>query len=368
MKKVSVITLHRVTNFGSLLQTYATETIIKRMGYEVEIIDFVPEGLSFKRAIWPKNSVFTKKVLKFLPLFICNLYQFRMADMFLKRYISLSPQKYDNYTELAKADIKSNIFLSGSDQVWNIQNNNPQQDLGAYYLSFINELPKIAYAGSFGREEFNNEEKSIVKDWLKKYNAISVREDSGLRILKDMELTGVHVVDPTFLITKDEWSTFCSQNSICAPKEGYVFVYNLNRNKLLEEIALKVAKKYNLGIVNFADTFEFIPGAYNKLFNTPLDFLAYLSNAEYVITDSFHGTSFSINMEKQFITVAAPKYNTRIESVLRMMHCEERLVKTVDAAMELCENPIDYSVITPIVNYNREQSKQFLENALHECE
>ena len=365
--KISVITLHRVTNFGSLLQTYATEHILKELRYNVEIIDFVPDGLTFKRAVWPRQGSVLKKVMKFLPLLVCNLFQFRMSDNFLRKYISLSPKRYNNFAELASDKLDADIYLSGSDQVWNTQNNNPEQDLGAYYLAFAKNKPRIAYAGSFGRTDFADLEKRKVQAWLKCYTAISVREDTGLQLLQEMGLGGVHVVDPTFLLNGEEWRNFYLSNRPHFPEKGYVFVYNLNRNKLLEEIAKKVAEKFGLRIVNFADTFEFIHGAYNKMLNTPFDFLGYIANAEYVITDSFHGTSFSINLEKQFITVSAPKYNCRIESVLRMMHCEERLVNTVEYALKLCEQKIDYQIVTRLVDEHRSRSYRFLEQSLNEC-
>ena len=368
MKKVSVITLHRVTNFGSLLQTYATETVLHHLGYDVEIVDFVPEGLTFRRAIWPQKGNIIKKCVKIIPLIACNLFQFHMSDSFLRQYVTLSEQKYHNYAELMNHSKTADIYVSGSDQVWNTQNNNPEEDLGAYYLAFVNNKPKIAYAGSFGREDFSDKEKTKIKHWLEKYSSISVREDSGLKLITDMGLKGKHVVDPTFLLNRQDWIEFYSAKRKDLPEKGYVFVYNLNRNKVIESIAKKLAAKKGLRIINFADTFEFLNGAKNKLFNSPFDFLGYIANADYVITDSFHGTSFSINLERQFITVAAPKYNCRIESVLRMMHCENRLVTSVEDALKRCEQKIDYSLISFEVNMQRNLSLKFLESALYECE
>lgn len=368
MSKIGVITLHRVTNFGSLLQTYATERTLQKQGYDVKVIDFVPEGLSFKRALWPKGGSIIKKTTKFFPLLACNIYQFHMCNHFLKHYVTLTDERYHSYGELKARKLEADIYLSGSDQVWNTQNNNPKEDLGAYYLAFCEDKPRIAYAGSFGRTSFSDDEKARIKPWLSLYTAISVREDTGLTILKELGVEGIHVVDPTFLLNKSEWLEFYKQTRRNLPKDGYVFVYNLNRNKLIEEIAQRIAKKHGLRIVNFADTFEFIHGATNRLFNTPFDFLGYLANAEYVITDSFHGTSFSLNLEKQFVTVAAPKYNSRIESVLRMMHCEDRLVKSAEEAIRICEQKIDYSLVFCEVNKQRERSMKFLESALYECE
>ncbi len=367
METIEVITLHHVTNFGSLLQTYATEQILRRQGYDVKIIDFVPEGLSFKRAVWPKGGKIIRKIIKIFPLLFCNLFQFYMVDAFLKHYVTLTDERYRNYFELSARKLEADIYISGSDQVWNTQNNNSEEDLGAYYLAFAQQKPRIAYAGSFGKNDFSENEKKRIMVWLTQYTAISVREDTGLQILSELGLEGTHVVDPTFLLTKREWIDFCKKERKTSPQSGYIFVYNLNRNKLIEKIAKLISGRYGLRIVNFADTFEFIKGADNRLFNTPFDFLNYLVNAEYVITDSFHGTSFSLNMEKQFIVVAAPKYNSRIESVLRMAHCEDRIVTSADDALNLCENKIDYNRVSCDINQQREYSMKFLERAIDEC-
>lgn len=369
MKIIEIITLHRVTNFGSLLQTYATEQALRKLGVSVRIIDFVPEGLSFKRAIWPKGGSIFKKTIKFLPLLACNVYQFHMSNHFLRHYVTLTDDKYRSYGELKSRKLEADIYLSGSDQVWNTQNSNPKEDLGAYYLAFVQNKPKIAYAGSFGRTDFSTVEKEQIKKWLEQYCSISVREDSGLQLLSELGLKGKHVVDPTFLLDRAQWLDFYSSHRKAFPDTGYVFVYNLNRNKIIEEIAIAVAKEKGLRIVNFADTFEFIHGAKNKLFNTPLDFLGYIANADYVITDSFHGTSFSINLGRQFVTVAAPKYNTRIESVLRMMSLEDRLVSNSEKALQVLYRPIDYAKTNEIVGDRRRESIIFLENALNgQCE
>lgn len=361
--KIEIITLHRITNFGSLLQTYATQHYIEKLGYKAEVLDFVPEGISFKRGIWPKGGSVWKKTIKFIPLFLCNVAQFHMCNTFLKKNIHLSKKRYKSYEELVKDIPRADIYLSGSDQVWNTQNNNPTNDLQAYYLCFVpNDVRKIAYAGSFGKTEFTEEEKNKIHRWLCRYQAISVREDTAVETLKDLGVVGQHVVDPTLLLSAEEWAKFCNKK---APNSGYVFVYNLNRNKLLESIAVKIAKQKGLRIVNFADTFEFIKGAKNRLNNTAIDFLNYISHADFVVTDSFHGTAFSLNFERQFLCVAAPKYNCRLESILRLTGLlENRMVYSEKQAMEEAERELDYIEISERLETARIKSRDFLKCAL----
>ena len=359
--KISVITLHRVTNFGSLLQTYATQKALEKLGHTAEIVDFVPEGLTFYRSVWPKGHSTVKRLIKFLPLLFCNTIQFSMSNRFLKKYINLTDKRFGCYEKLAAGVPEADVYLSGSDQVWNTQNSNPPADLGAYYLAFAGEKKRVAYAGSFGKDDFSPEETVMVTSWLKQYSAISVREDTAVDTLHRFGLDGVHVVDPTLLLTPEDYKKLCTKK---APKPGYVFIYNLNRNKVLEQAAVAIAKKKGLRVINFADTFEFVKGAKNLFGNDPLDFLNYLSNADYVVTDSFHGTAFSLNFSKQVLSIPAPKYNCRLESILRLTGCENRMFTTVEEALEKIETPIDYTAAQEKLQAARERSLQYLKEAL----
>lgn len=362
MKKIEVITLHRVTNFGSLLQTYATQTVLERMGYNVEVIDFVPEGLSFFRAIWPRGSNAWKQAVKIIPLTVANIIQYNMSDSFLRKYIHLTQKRFKNFSELKNDCPEADIYLSGSDQVWNTQNNNKDEDLGAYYLAFTDSREKIAYAGSFGRIELSSEELKRIEPWLKEYKAISVRESHGINILNQIGLYGEHVLDPTMLLSFAEWERLIPKKT--RSESRFVFVYNLNRNKLVEKIAKKVAEVKKCKIVNFADTFEFISGANNRMNNTPYDFLYYLSKSCFVVTDSFHGTAFSINFNKQFICVSPPKYSSRLESILGLFNCSTRMVNDLSQVDNLLDTDIDYSIVNRKLQEEREISEQYLKCSL----
>lgn len=363
--KVEIITLHRITNFGSMLQSYATQTIIENLGYQAEILDFVPEGISFKRGCFPKNHTpLWMKLIKFFPLFVCNTFQFIILNRFIKKYIRVTPIRYRSYQEILDNVPQANIYLSGSDQVWNTQNNNPKNDLKAYYLGFVPEgKKKVAYAGSFGKNTFTEEESFIIKKYLSHYDHISVREDVGLITLKKHGIDkGVHVVDPTLLLSAEAWKKFAAKK---APKPGYIFVYNLNRNRMIKKIAIRIARQRKLRIINFADSFDFITQAKNRLFNTPLDFINHIAHADLIITDSFHGVAFSINLNRQFICTKAPKYNSRIESLLRQCKLAgTRLVDTVEEGVKQSYLPIDYHMVNPLLEQARQQSLEYLKNAL----
>lgn len=365
MKKVSIITLHNVTNFGSMLQTYATQYTIKKIGYKAEIIDFVPEGLTLYRAMFPKNENrgFVSKSIRFFPKLICNIIQYSVLNKFLKKYICKSQIKYSSYEELVNNPPKADIYMSGSDQIWNTQNSNKQNDIKAYYLQFVPEnKKKVAYAGSFGKKEFSDEMMIKIGEYLKDYNAISVRESFGLKILEKVGIkNGVHVLDPTMLLSRNEWENFIYP----VKEKRYLFVYNLNRNPVIKKYAQVIAKEKGLGIVNFSDTFEFIKHAKNRLINGPKDFVSYIAYADYIITDSFHGIAFSINFNKQFVCVKAPKYNSRLESMLNLVGLEERLFEK-EINLEIAYKNIEYEKINKIIKENREKSLKYLYNNLED--
>ena len=363
--KVEIVTLQRITNFGSLLQTYATQEAIHKLGYKTEVIDFVPEGITFKRALFPKGqSKLLKIIIKFIPLLVVNLYQFYMVDKFLKDHVVLTPKKFSSYDQLSNDCPDADIYLSGSDQIWNTQNNNPEKDIMAYYLCFVpNEKKRVAYASSFGKTSFEVGEKQNIKKWLHKYDMISVREEIALDILCSLGIdTGVYVADPTLLLSREEWRRLANKK---LPEIGYVFVYNLNRNKVVETLACLIAKERGLRVVNFADTFEFIKSPENRMFNTPIDFINYIANAEFVITDSYHGTVFSLKFGRQFLTVPAPKYNCRLESILEKTELlNTRYIKTIEEGIRALETEIDYSIVDPILERFISYSFEFLQNAL----
>lgn len=348
-----------------MLQTYAAQTAVEKMGYSVEILDYVPEGLSFKRAVWPKdNTAFLIKTLKLLPLIICNAVQFRIVNKFIIDYIKISERRYKSYSEILRCVPDADVYLSGSDQIWNTQNNNPPEDIKAYYLSFVPPgKRKVAYAGSFGKTVFSENETHEIYERLSSYDALSVREDTAVKTLEDAGIYNVvHVVDPTLLLTPEEWMEFCVKKP---PEPGYIFIYNLNRNKIIKELARKISTEKKLRIVNFADTLEFIPHAENRIINTALDFLNYIIHADFVLTDSFHGAAFSLNFNKQFISVPAPKYNSRLESILRITGLlESRYADSVEKGMKAVNTEIDYRDIRKLLERERIKSQMYLKKAL----
>jgi len=364
--KVSVITLHHVRNYGSLLQTYATQKTLEALGHEVEIVDFVPRGLTLRCGIATIRSggnPLESAVRRCGAALVFTVEQLSMMR-FLRKYITLTSRTYHSFGELTGEPPEADAYISGSDQVWNTQNANLPEDICAYYLAYAPEgLPRIAYASSIGKDAFDStEEADAVKAHLKRYTAIGVRESHAVELLESIGIdNAVHIPDPTMAHDAGFWRSFCGPRK---HKEPYILVYNLNRNSGIKDYARRLSKEKELPVVNFAHTLDFIPGARNRIHSTARDFINFLAYAEYVVTDSFHGTAFSINLGRPFVTFAAPRFNSRIESVLAHFGLSGRLLTETEAHLSVIDEPFDTDEIDRKLKAGREKSLKFLKTAL----
>lgn len=365
MKRIGILTYHRVCNFGSLLQTYALQRYLQMKGENVEVIDYYPERLRMKRTLFHVNpkwkTPWIKMVAHLVPAVVSRLLGYRMMNAFLKKYVRMTKSCYKDDVELAQDLPKYDIYMNGSDQVWNVETADDVVDK-VFFMAFLGkDNVKTAYAGSFGKDDFSAEQLSEIGKYLGEYKSISVREKSGLRVLEKAGITnGQWVLDPTFLLTPVDWKKIAAPMNL--PKK-YLLVYNLNRNPRINALAQEIGKKRNLKIVNFAHTFSFIYGAKNVIYPTPNKFVTMFANADYVVTDSFHGTAFSINFGRQFICVPAPRFNSRLESVLSLVGLEKRLLGEKND-FKIIDEVIDYSVIDPILTTERSAADGFIEKIL----
>lgn len=365
MKKIGILTYHRVFNFGSLLQTYALQHYLEGKSCNVEVIDYYPSRLQKKELLFHVNpkwrKPFYKMVAHLIPAVISRLLGYKMMDDFLKNYVKLTDKTYETADDLSKNVPVEDIYMNGSDQIWNVDTAGGTVD-EVFFMNFLSDnAVRTAYAGSFGKDDFNEDDIKKIGKRLEKYRAISVREKSGLSILEKAGIeNGKWVLDPTFLLKADEWLKIAK--SVRLP-EHYVLVYNLNRNPRITELAVKIAGQKNIPIVNFAHSFVFIKGAKNIVYPTPNSFITMFANADYVVTDSFHGTAFSINFNRQFICIPAPRFNSRLESILELVGLEERLLWEQDD-FEIINRKIDYSKINSVIECERRKSDKFIQEIL----
>lgn len=365
MKKASVITMHRIYNYGSVLQTYATQKVLENTGVQCEIIDYI----SPCRAKVPLFLEYPPRLegrrIKKVFYYIAKVPSFILKDItfggFIKKYINLSSRQYITNSDLLADVPKADIYITGSDQVWNSKYNHGVDK--SYYLNFAPEdATRIAFVSSFGRNTLSEEEENAVKPMLKKYKSISVREDSAVSILSKMEIESTCLIDPTLQLDKSEWIKLASKRLV---KEKYLLLFLLyNEDNGATEYAINVAKKKGLKVVKLSWEIQ-KPKEIDRLFThrCPEDFLSLFSSADFVVTNSFHGVAFSINLNRQFAFVPRTEFNGRIESLLRLTGLESR--KVIDQNnTDLASRIINYAEVNDILNNERIRAKKYLERVI----
>lgn len=358
---ISLITIHIGNNFGSILQAIASYKVLEGMGHKVTIIDYRPDRVTLRNYIKGALSSLPKFVWRtlFLPIYLKNKY---IYSSYLKKFCRLSDPIY-SYHPFSKRCPHADIYVTGSDQVWNSKHN--QGFDNRYFFAGI-EGYKIALSASIGRTCLDDKEKDLFYKYLCDYSAISVREDSAVKLLKDIGLNSIQLIDPTLLLNKADWSKYMSIRKI---KESYLLLYipyNISDKQIIIESAKRIAKYKKLKIVTFSWTISNESYADKTIkFANPGDFLSLFFFADYVITNSFHGTAFSINLNKQFWVFQPSAFSTRIISLLNLTGLIDRLHTKELTQSDLCH--IDYDKINPILDSERNRSINFIKRALDKC-
>ena len=371
--KICTITCHDVYNFGASLQAYALQHYLESLGHEVEIIDYRPAYL-YKKYDW--KAFTSRKFEKFNSIFItrwifrcakwCYL-RFSMGrkrhfDEFTRKYLHLTPVSYHTFVALQHNPTQADLYIAGSDQIWNPLFPNGKDP--SYYMDFaLPETKRISYAASFSVNEIPDSYKAFIKALLSKMNAISVREYQGLRILEDMGINnGIKVLDPIFLIEKAEWVKFMNRYD----DKNYILIYDFEGNELLKKTALHFKKKYGLKIYSINDA---LPRFYaDKNFTNvgPKDFIGLIYNCSLFLSNSFHGTAFSIYFNKPFYVFGLTGFslNSRMDSLLRTVSLENRFIDEDTTLDNLCLE-YDYEKVNLAIKKQTVLSKQYLSNVIN---
>lgn len=368
--KIDVITLHRVRNYGSSLQTLATQNIFNKLGVESEIIDYYPERYSswglLKRLDSKSAKLRNNRILSFLAKIAIAPSYFKkhlVFDKFLQEYINMTEKTF--YSE---DDLKNNLpiadaYCTGSDQVWNsLWNEGIDRPL---YLSFLpDEAYRFSYASSIGSAQLGIDEKSQVEPLLRKYRHISVREDSGLEIMRDLGFEDVEqVLDPTLLFNAEDWKPFTSNRF---SHKKYIVTYNLHHDKRIDEYAAKLGRNNNLKVLNISYNWhDVIRSGHLVWCPTVEEYLGLIRDAAYVVTDSFHATAFSLVFKTSFIVIYPAQASARLRSILKLTDTESRGYDETPPSNAAAEK-IDFDNVDRILQEERGKSMLYLSGIL--CE
>ena len=292
-------------------------------------------------------------------------------NLFYEKFYNCS-QEFQTPEDLKNASLSYDILLTGSDQVWNPMHT--EDDL-SFLLSFCaDNTPKISYASSFSKSVLPDEYKEVYAKHLKKYKHISVRENSGINIVH--ELTGkmpFYACDPTLLLSKKAWTDLALQGEHLVKGKYillYILTYAYNPYPEILNIIEYVKNKVNLPVVILDGSLctNKIEGAQNIKCAGPLEFLRLIKDADFIITTSFHGTAFSLNFERPFISVLSnnSKSDTRILDLLKVVNAKDRAL-VYNCSVNDISLDMDYNIITPKVEMIRKESYEYLKMVLKDC-
>lgn len=351
LKKIGLLTFHYSRyNFGAVLQTYSTYKSIERLGHIPHIVNYVPKVKTIKGKIWTI-------AMKFLG---------HGFDEFRKKYLPNILHKTQTQNELISLNNILDGFVVGSDQIWRYVDDH--EKLCKYYLDFVDDDKlKISYAASFGVDFWPTNKIKItnhIKKLLKRFDSISVREQSGQKICKDIfEVGSLQVLDPTLLLSKKDFNDIANPKRLS--KSKYIAYMLLDDTKEQETYLKKICKSNNLSFIRILGK-----KIHNKrmmyAFNSVGDWLSYVRDSELVITDSFHCLIFALIFQKNFAIVTNDRNgNTRLLNLLSLLKQENRIYNNLsNVPSAIISDKPDYSKIDIILNIERKKSLDFLKNSL----
>lgn len=353
-KKIGLLTFHNNTNYGSWLQTYALYKSVAEMGYDIEVINYFREVIPAEELVTLKGirDLWNKYQWDSIAL-IKNIFRMQIQFQIDKRkYMKVSEKRYrrDNVKVL---NSKYDVFLIGSDLVWDIRHAGNY----TYLLDFADtDKVKISYAASYGYEQIPNEELNHFKKYLSGFQRITVRENNCKEELeKRLNLSSEHVCDPTMLIENSEWKNWVLENR---RKRKYILIYMYDeKEKKLIKLAKRYARKHHCEVVQIGKRDGTCPYSVSE-------FLALFYYAEKVFTASYHGLVFSVYFEKNFAYCNRKPAN-RMKSISEVLGLGEYEISSPDFILE---KNVDYSVIKPREEAFRKKSKlvlkEMMENAV----
>ena len=366
MQNVALITLHRSANYGSVLQALATQVVLERMGYDVAVVDYyaprnsVPEML---RGLRHKKPLFEKNPLALLAaraiLLPSYLKRRRTFDRFITLNLRLSGRTYRSNEELAQDPPKADLYVTGSDQVWNSEWNGGIDE--ALFLAFTQEgAPRISFSASFGKAGLDDGEAGRTRELLARYGGITVREDTGVEIVRGLGLDATQVLDPTLFMTPEDWRPWVSGRR---PRGEYILMYNINHNAPLDRFVQRLARKTGLPVYYISYQLHDCFKRGRMRCCVPVeDFLSLIAGARYVVCDSFHCAAFSVNFNREFAIVPPKRFGTRLESFMRVVGLEDRIVGEEDIG--IFDRPIDWGSANARLDAERARSLDAVKSAI----
>ena len=349
--RIAIVTFHSSQNYGAVLQCYALQTVLIEMGHDIEIID----------RLFDKFNIPSYRFKRVKKVIFPNYFE-RFREKFLKLSEHINSQQ-----DLYDIQIRYDVIITGSDQIWNFD---CIKKMGYYYyLDWVTSLNvrKISYAVSFGKDAFelSDEVKKKVTGCLKGFSSISVREKSGIDICQNMlGLKADYDLDPTLLLSADDYNSIVKLDMRKRKKILCSFILDQSEEK--KTYVKTIAAKLGLEVVNIypEDVNRWKAMVSSKYGFLPVEkWLKYIYNADFVVTDSFHGVAFSINFNKQFVAINnIERGSTRFVNLLTLLNIKDRLIDNFD--LNCIERKINYAEVNRLLALEKERSYYRLLNMI----
>lgn len=378
---IAIITFinKRTNNYGQILQAYALQTYLQRRGHNVRHILYSPirsiDGRTtnkdkFKPSINSIRAIILKYLIQPYRIYRNKCFNKKSPkdfSEFIDNYLNIIPKHYHSLKELQLNYPQSDAYVCGSDQIWNTGTDSYAE---AYYLNFgpKNSL-RIAYAPSFGKETTDEGFLKFLKVQLSRFNIISTRELSGVKICKEAGFNAISVIDPTLLLNADTYRLLYDKRYSWAAT-GKLMCYFLNFRKKTDiewDKIKKMIRQYSLDL-----RLTIASGAYpamdilnyNDYFSpTPDEWIYTVDTADYFITNSFHGVAFAIIFHKQFLYLplkgSVAKMNDRIFALLKLLKLEDRIFKYNNNIYTSLQKSINWEITDKILQQQQQITDKF---------
>jgi len=375
--KIGILTYHSAHNYGAMLQAYALQTNLKDLGHEVQFVHYHSESLELKNRRKQKIRSLRQLVVRVAVFVLRKKFKRRFSNFesFMKSNLKCT-RRYKSTDELNEDPPVFDAFICGSDQVWNMGSGGEP----AFFLRFpVGDAKRISYAASFGSGSIPQEYEKRLVEWVQPFDAVSVRESTGVDILKNISGTDAcQVMDPVFLLSSDEWNQIAIEPEYT---REYILFYSLEPSKKVSDLLKYLSKSLNMPIVILGKGGGFVLTCKTRMAidSGPAEFLGWFKRASFVVTNSFHATAFSIIYRKPFFTIPHSTRNARMESLLQLTGLLSRQIVDDDMLGGVSDESmrdIDYSEVVKKLELEIEKSGDFLNQALparkvadrYECE
>ncbi len=352
---IGLLTFQNADNYGAAMQAYALQRVIEEEGRECEYLNIFINTKKVQGTSNINPVIMKLKKFKNIKKKITIRVRSKKFEQFRREYIKISNEKYTDKT--IKDSSRYDSYIVGSDQIWNLDITN---DTLCFFLHFApKSKKKSSYATSIGLESLSERQKEIFAKYLPEFDNISVRENKGAELIESFTEKEINVcLDPTLLLDNKVWSALAK-----APKhKNYVLIYAMADSDTLVKKAKELARENGLKVIAVGLKKD-VKGVKNIRTASPQEWLGLIRDASIVVTNSFHGTAFSLNFNKNFYLEYLPagwSVNSRLKNISQMFGIQERII----GEKAFKKGEIDYDNANAVLEKEREKSLGYLRSIL----